>query len=186
MPADVPRGGVLSAAAIRGLLAGERPLVRGLRDPSRQLQPNGVDLTLDAVWRFDGPGALGTEDADRRLPPRVELHGSEDGCFDLSPGPYLARLQEVVDLPTDLMAIGRPRSSLLRAGVGMQNAVWDAGYTGRSEVLLVVYNARGFRVRRGARIVQLVFCRLDSRTTPYRGRFHGENLGESAEPSRPA
>ena len=33
------------------------------------------------------------------------------------------------------MALGFARSSLLRSGCGIQNAVWDAGYHGRSEAL---------------------------------------------------
>ena len=75
----------------------------------------------------------------------------------LAPGPYVARLNEAVSLPVSLAAIAKPRSSLLRAGVAVHNAVWDAGYKGRSQALVVVYNPAGFTVARGARIVQMVF-----------------------------
>ena len=183
MGPEFGRGGVLDAAAIRDLIGSERPLVRGLRDPDRQLQPNGIDLTLDSVWDFDGAGTLGAEDTARVLAPRRELGPAADGWHELAPGPYLVRVNEVVDLPDDLMAFGRSRSSLLRCGVAIHNAVWDAGYTGRSEALLVVYNPRGFRVQRHARILQLVFCRLERPTVPYRGRFQGENVvAGSADP----
>jgi dUTP pyrophosphatase len=41
---------------------------------------------------------------------------------------------------------------------------------------MVVQNHRGFRLQRGARVLQLVFFRLSSATAEgYRGRYHGEN-----------
>ena len=56
--------------------------------------------------------------------------------------------------------------------------MWDAGYSGRGEGLLSVLNARGYRLQRGARVLQLVFFRLSSPTVEgYKGRYHGENAG---------
>jgi dUTP pyrophosphatase len=49
---------------------------------------------------------------------------------------------------------------LLRCGVTVNTAVWDAGYSGRSESLLVVYQPEGFDLQKNARIVQLVFFQL--------------------------
>ena len=74
------------------------------------------------------------------------------------------------------MALARPRSSLLRCGVSVGTAVWDAGYSGRSQSLLVVYNTRGFRVQKNARIVQLVFLWLSRETTGYQGVYQHENI----------
>jgi dUTP pyrophosphatase len=75
------------------------------------------------------------------------------------------------------MALGRPRSSLLRCGVSLHTAVWDAGYRGRSQALLVVFNELGYRVQRGARLMQLVFFRLAGPVAEgYQGRFLRENL----------
>ena len=83
----------------------------------------------------------------------------------------------MVNLPPDLMALGRPRSSLLRSGVALHTAVWDAGYRGRSQSLLTVHHPGGFRLQRNARVAQLVFFRL---ATPpgqgYQGRYQGEGL----------
>jgi len=63
--------------------------------------------------------------------------------------------------------------------VGLHTAVWDAGYHGRSQALLTVYNPSGFRVARDARIVQMVFMYLArslSAEEAYQGRFQGENI----------
>ena len=75
------------------------------------------------------------------------------------------------------MALGRPRSSLLRSGVSLHTAVWDAGYQGRSQSLLTVHHAGGFRLQRDARLAQLVFFRLSSPPSQgYQGRYQGEGL----------
>jgi dUTP pyrophosphatase len=55
------------------------------------------------------------------------------------------------------------------------HAVWDAGYRGRSEALLTVWNPAGFDIQQGARIAQLVFLRLTRTTEGYRGAYQGEN-----------
>ena len=84
---------------------------------------------------------------------------------------------EIVNLPLDVMALGRPRSSLLRSGVSIHTAVWDAGYRGRSQALLVVYNHAGFRVQKNARLMQMVFIRMAQPASEgYQGRFLGENI----------
>jgi dUTP pyrophosphatase len=169
-------GSVLSAASIRRLLAADPPLLEPLSDPDEQVQPNGVDLRLASVWCMDGVGSIGAAGADRAIPERIPVAPSADGWFHLTPGTYVIRFQEVVALPTDVMAFGRPRSSLLRCGAALHTAVWDAGYRGRSESLLVVYAEPGVRLQVGARVLQLVFLRLDSATHAYDGAYQNENV----------
>ncbi len=170
--------GVLSREEIAGLLEALPPLVEGMVDPEAQLQPNGVDLTVDSVARFAGPGTLARDNRDRRLPAVEELAFDEGEELFLPPGPYLIRFGETVNLPADCMAYARPRSSLLRSGVALHTAVWDAGYSGRGAALLVVYNPHGFRLQRHARVAQLVFHRLGRATAEgYQGAYQGEGTG---------
>ncbi|HET8646693.1 MAG TPA: deoxyuridine 5'-triphosphate nucleotidohydrolase [Vicinamibacteria bacterium] len=175
MAAEPPRPpGALPAAEIRALLLADPPLASGLADADLQVQPNGLDVRLESVWLPESAGLMGA--AERAIPERRELAFDGDGWLHLPPGGYVVRLCETVNLPPDLLALGFARSSLLRSGCGILNAVWDAGYHGRSEALLAVMNPHGFRVQRGARIAQLVFFRLPSATAPYRGAYHRENL----------
>lgn len=169
-------GSVLGAEAIRALLAGPAPLAEGLDDPTAQIQPNGLDLSLESVWRMEESGAIGRTNAERQIPPRVEVLPDAAGWYQLAPGSYIIRLRETVALPLDVMAFGRPRSSLLRCGTSIHTAVWDAGYRGRSEALLIVHAPDGFRVAVGARVMQLVFVRLVKPTHAYTGTYQGENL----------
>ena len=165
--------GVLPLQQIHALIRGPEPLISEYLDLERQLQPNGFDLTLQTIARFRDSGHLGRDDAERRLATSEELPFGPQGKVHLPPGPYLVTLNEVVQLPDTIMALARPRSSLLRSGVAIHNAVWDAGYRGRGQVLLVVYNSHGFSIARNARILQLVFLALETATiAPYAGLFH--------------
>jgi dUTP pyrophosphatase len=83
---------------------------------------------------------------------------------------------EIVHLPKNIMALGRPRSSLLRCGVNVGTAVWDAGYEGRSQSLLLVHNPHGFRVQKSARVMQLVFMELTGESEGYKGIYQRENI----------
>ena len=127
------------------------------------------------MLRLTSPGLLGAAANVREPAAREEMQPDGDGWWDLHQGSYVIGYAEKVNLPADLMAFARPRSTLLRSGVAIHTAVWDAGYTGRSEALLAVLNGRGFRVQRGARVMQLVFMRLESPTQKgYTGRYQGE------------
>ena len=178
-------GNPLNREEIARLIAGANPLIGDYVALEPQLQPNGFDLTVREVAQFvlrqtqdelEG-GQLGATDADRVLAATKSLPFDADGWLVLPPGPYLITFNEVVNLPPDLMALGRPRSSLLRSGAALHTAVWDAGYQGRSQSLLTVHHPAGFRLQRDAQLAQLVFFRL---ATPpgegYRGRYQGEGL----------
>lgn len=171
-------GGALSREQLRALIDdAERPLLSQYVDLDGQLQPNGVDMTLREVSRHMGAGAIGVNSVDRSLPELEPIAFDADGWLTLEPGCYHILYNEVVDIPEDLMALGRPRSSLNRCGVTIHTAVWDAGYKGRSTSLLVVANSGGFRVQRDARVMQLVFFGMSKTTADgYRGRYQLENL----------
>ena len=175
---DGPQGGnPLDRDAIGGLIQGSPPLIEEYLSLEEQLQPNGFDLTLREVSRLTSAGSIGAGPGQRDLSATEPLSFDGEGWLSLAPGPYLITLNEVVNLPLDLMALGRPRSSLLRSGVSVHTAVWDAGYRGRSQALLVVYHPSGYRLRRGARLVQLIFFRLPKAVIQgSQGRFQDENL----------
>lgn len=174
--------GALNREAISALVRGSEalPLVAEYIDLTAQLQPNGFDLTVHSVAGLRpsaGPARLGTADQDRRLPQPRRSTTDRDDWWHLPAGPHVVTFNEVVNLPRWLMALGRPRSSLLRMGVALHTAVWDAGYSGRSQALLVVHHPSGFHLQRNARIAQLVFLPLNGPdAVGYAGRYQRENL----------
>ena len=169
---------VLSRQDIRELLDKKPPLIEGYLNLDEQLQPNGFDLTLREVALLESSGKIAVSDAERRLPTLAPLAFDGIGFIDLVSNIYAITYNEIVHLPSSVVALARPRSSLLRCGVTVGTAVWDAGYSGRSQSLLVVYNPRGFRLQRNARIVQLVFLRLSKETEGYQGVYQYENMEE--------
>jgi dUTP pyrophosphatase len=180
-------GGVLGREELLERITGEPPLVSGYPSIEEQLQPNGFDLSLAEIGAFAGAGAIGRTNASRSLPEVQPLPFADDGWVELQPGPYQIVFNETVDLPNDLMALGRPRSSLCRIGVSVVTAVWDAGYRGRSTALLVVANPAGVRLQRAARLMQLVFFTLNAATAHgYSGAYQNENLPEAAAQVRRA
>jgi dUTP pyrophosphatase len=170
--------GVLSREQLQQMIGGNPPLIEGYLDLDAQLQPNGFDLTLESIARHQGRGTIGCSNSDRVLPELIDVTFDDDGWATLDPGIYLIKYNETVSLPNDLMALGRPRSSLARSGVSIHTAVWDAGYSGRSTSLLHVIHPDGFRVERNARVAQLVFFTLSHAAgAGYSGVYMHENRG---------
>jgi dUTP pyrophosphatase len=140
----------------------------GLRED--QVQPNGVDLTVDAVFEQVSRGRIGRDGKDIGEREHVE---TDDDCYHLTPGGYVVRYAETVRIPDDHVGFLLPRSSLLRNSCMLDTAVWDAGYEGRGEGLLEVYHE--IELERGARIAQLVLADAAHQDT-YEGDYQGENL----------
>jgi dUTP pyrophosphatase len=182
---EVRRRGLLPGADPGQALGPDQALDPGQALAQRAaFQPNGVDLSLDAVWRIAGRGSLGRSNADRDLPAREPLVFGADDWLELEAGTYGLRYAEWVALPTDCGGLCFPRSSLLRMGVHIPTAVWDAGYAGRGEGLLDVRNPHGVRLQRGARVVQLVVFRLtEAARLGYAGSYQHENAAGAREPT---
>ena len=170
--------GALSSSSLRALILSDQPLIRDYRNLDTQLQPNGFDLTLESVAVHHGAGVVGQSNEDRVLPDLEPLNFDARGWVDLQPGIYHVTYNEIVALPLNLMALGRPRSTLNRIGVTIHTAVWDAGYEGRSTSLLSVMNPNGVQLQRDARVMQLVFFGVSNPPDiGYSGVYQGENIG---------
>ncbi|OGJ55196.1 dCTP deaminase, partial [Candidatus Peregrinibacteria bacterium RIFOXYC2_FULL_33_13] len=85
----------------------------------------------------------------------------------------LATTEEYVKLPNNLTAFVEGRSSIGRIGLFIQNAGWvDPGFEG--QITLELYNANSLpiKLKKGRRICQLVFCKMDNEAkNPYNGKY---------------
>lgn len=163
---------VLNSEEIRKRI--EKGLIRDYIDLNVQLQPNGFDCTLRSVAKFRSAGRIDFDNSKRILAETEKIEFKK--WVFLPQGAYKAILNEIVKLDEDLIAIAKPRSSLVRCGVNVITAVWDAGYEGRSEVGIVVHNPFGVWLEKNARIIQLVFIKLCSKTQKYSGTYKFENV----------
>jgi len=139
-----------------------RGLVESMIDPETQTQMCGVELTLQKIERFLTAGAVAFDNKERKLPETELVNFDEMGWIELTAGSYLVTFNEIVNIPKDVAAMARARSTLLRCGATLETALWDPGYRGRSQSLLVVYNPQGLKLKKNARLMQLVFLRLEN------------------------
>jgi len=140
-----------------------------------QIQPNGVDLTVETVLEQREPGRIGRDNktvGDRRP---VQPHATTEDAehVSLTPGGYVLQYAETISIPPGYVGFIYPRSSLMRNSCMLNTAVWDAGYTGKGEGLLEVHH--DIELERGARIAQVVFAEADHDGT-YDGAYQGERL----------
>ncbi len=153
-----------------------------------QIQPNGVDLTLAAVYEQNRPGRISRDDktiGDRRTisqagqesmnpaPAGQAGTSGQGGVYQLAPGGFIVQYGETITVPDGHIGFILPRSSLLRNSCMLNTAVWDAGYEGRGEGLLQVHHE--IEIEAEARIGQFVLAEANHETT-YTGSYQHENL----------
>lgn len=152
-----------------------RAMVAGLTDVRLQVQPSGIDLCVEKVETFKGYGTIDFSNEHRQLPPTEPMawveYDDQPPSLWLPAGCYKVTFKEHVRIPTNMCSMPFPRSSLLRMGVNIYGALGDPGYRGKMVALLVVYNPRGFKLEKGARLVQLVFLKLDKHQEEYAGAY---------------
>jgi len=169
--------GILSREDILKMLGASPPLVENLCDAQQQVQPNGIDLTLKEVALFSSPGSLGPGNEGRALSSTSPLVFDGLGRVDLLPGCYLVTYNEVVNLPKNIMALAMPRSSLLRCGVSIHNAVWDAGYSGQVAISHGGLQSTGISAaQERSNCSDGLFPLSREVAQGYQGAFQGENI----------
>ncbi|MCS7365709.1 MAG: deoxyuridine 5'-triphosphate nucleotidohydrolase [archaeon GB-1867-035] len=144
-----------------------------------QIQPAGIELTLREIEKFEDAGYIDLTNIKRKISKCTPLQFDADGKIFLPQGAYKVRFNEIISIPANVIGIGLPRSSLLRSGATIFSAVWDPGYKGRSESLLVVFNPHGIFLEKNARLMQLLFIKLVEKPQKlYSGKYQFENIKE--------
>jgi len=167
---------MLNREEVRRLIE-KNNLISNYCDLDTQLTPNGFDLTAAKIFQFSQAGALDFSNQERKIPQSQELIAQKEkpedkfGWWPLAPGIYKVVANEKVKLPLDLIGVAFTRSSLLRMGAFTQTGVWDAGFEGTSEFVLVVTNPLGMKLKQNARLVQLLFTKITETETGYNGIY---------------
>ena len=155
----------------------KKKLVEGYINLETQVTPNGFDLTVESVYEFRQAGALDFSNKERIVPeskgilPKKIKPQEKFGWWLLKKGAYKIKTNETVNLPNDLIGIAFARTSLLRMGAFTQHGVWDAGFKGRGEFVLVVENLKGIKIKQNARVAQLVFTKINETAQGYQGIY---------------
>ncbi|MFA5105212.1 MAG: deoxyuridine 5'-triphosphate nucleotidohydrolase [Candidatus Margulisiibacteriota bacterium] len=164
------------------ILITEKQLIEGYIDLEKQLTPNGFDMTVAMIYKFCGQGYVDFSNKERKMPECNEIApvkaniADKHGWWDLPKGAYKVITNETVNMPGNMTALAFTRTTLLRMGAFTQNGVWDAGFSGKSEFILVVENPSGIRIKQNARVVQLVFESIKDAKKLYNGIFQNKGL----------
>ena len=146
-------------------------LIKNYRNLNRQITPNGFDLTVEKIFEFEDAGSIDCSNNKREVSKTKEIRWNNNWLY-LSKDFYKVRANEILKIPLNLVALARPRSSLSRSGVAVDTGVWDAGFEGKSEFLLIVGNKNGFRIKKNSRIIQLIFIKTNKVEKGYNGIYN--------------
>lgn len=168
---------LLNQQELRDLIKSDG-LIKNYIDIDTQLTPNGFDLTAKEILKFTTSGKIDFSNSEREISDTVNIktkklnQNDKYGWWDLSPGVYKIKTNEIVDIPKNLAGFAFPRSSLLRMGVHIQNGVWDGGFKGQSEFLLKVENTNGTMIKENARLNHIVFMKMKETQNEYQGKYN--------------
>jgi len=134
----------------------------------------GFDLRVGEVFRIkEGEAFLGETERFTPETESIAKFGKEKEIV-LKPGEYvLVKTIEKVNLPDDIAAIFRPRSTLQRSGIGLFTAAAAPGYSGELSFGMCNLGKNNFRLELGARIVHILFFNTSENFSSYRGQWQG-------------
>ncbi|MHA1686023.1 MAG: deoxyuridine 5'-triphosphate nucleotidohydrolase [Candidatus Heimdallarchaeaceae archaeon] len=139
-----------------------------------QMQIAGFDLTVKEIYSFKSVGKIDFDNTKRVLP-EYNLVPLENDRWQLSPGGYLVRYNEIIKVPDFAVGLLLPRSSLMRCGATIHSALWDPGYIGKGVGLLIVTTP--IIIYRNARIAQIIFIKTETQLEKtYTGQYQNEGI----------
>lgn len=145
----------------------------------------GFDLRLGAVYTLrDGDSFLGVNDRYTVDVDEVATYDdNKSQVFELLPGQFvLMKTIEKINLPNDIVAIFRPRSTLFRSGASLHTATASPGYSGYLTFGLHNHGNSTLRLELGARIAHVLFMRVEGGIhSQYRGQWQGGRVSTHGE-----
>jgi dUTP pyrophosphatase len=135
-------------------------IISNMRDASVQKQQAGFDLTLESAYEFISGGAADFDNKERKIADCKKME-YKDGWLDLKQGAYKVTLNERFKVPADAAGVCLTRTTLIRNGAYLITGLWDPGFEGKVEMLLVVENPFGIRLKEHARVGQICFLRME-------------------------
>lgn len=135
-------------------MLGEKELLMLFPEYSDTIQPSGIDLRMDKIYRQVGSGSL--IDNEKNLPEIEELE-SVDDIYTLEPKTaYSVTIEGKIEIPTGYTMLYLPRSTLLRSFISVHTAVGDPGFYGTLQFMIVNNGQYPYKIKKGERIAQAV------------------------------
>ena len=147
----------------------KKNMITNYIDIDAQIQSNGFDLTVKGISLYHGSGTIDLDNTHRGMPEYIIIQNQ--GSHHLEFGAYLIDFNEKLKIPNDIVALGYSRSSLLRMGANIPSAVFDAGFEGYPQGMLIVNNKHGLDIHKNARVLQLIFLDRENDDSSYNGKY---------------
>nr|MDO8111445.1 deoxyuridine 5'-triphosphate nucleotidohydrolase [Candidatus Sigynarchaeota archaeon] len=156
--------------------------IEDLVDAAKQKSVNGVDITVNKVFKFASKLVIDFDNSRRKNPDLVDVPFTSvdqkdefNSYWDLDAGSYMVGYGQKVTIPMDCVGLVLPRSTLMSGGVYLASALWDSGYAGYGRGLFLVTNPHGIRLYNKARVGQIIFLKTAKKlATGYNGKYQNE------------
>jgi len=142
---------------------------------SRELEnPEGAgfDLRVGEIFKIkEGEAFLG--ETERKTPETESIAKyGKDKHIILKPGEYVSvKTMEKINLPANIAAIFRPRSTLQRCGINLITATASPGYSGELTFGMCNLGKNTLKLELGARIAHIIFFNTSENISEYRGQW---------------
>lgn len=144
---------------------------RELTDP----EGAGFDLRLGEVHEIFGDAFLGVEERQTpKIKSKIKYQSSKLNSITIHPGEfYLITTIEKVNLPQNITANFKPRTTTFRSGLFIRTGNVAPGYQGKLTFGLKNEGPVSVKLELGARIVHVQFEWVDGGGSMYRGQWQG-------------
>ena len=166
---------ILGISELHKLLKSKK-LVEGLSERElKNPEGAGFDLRIGELYEVLGSGFLGVTERETPEVKLIASHAKDGGKkIGLKPNTYyMMGTIEKVNLPKDLVALMRPRTTLFRSGVHLLLGQVSPGYSGQLNFGLVNLRPEPFYLEMGARVVHIQFFGVKGKNNLYRGQWQG-------------
>lgn len=138
-------------------MLGEKKLIELFPNFKGLIEPAGIDLPLDEIFKQVGEGSL--IDNEKNLPKIEKVSGP---IYNLEPKTsYLATIDRKIKIPKGYAMTYKPRSTLLRSFVSVETAVGDPGFYGTLMFLIINNGNYPYKIKKGDRIAQGVVYEVE-------------------------
>ncbi len=157
-------------------LVEKQNLVEGLCE--RELtnpEGTGFDLRIGELYTISGSGYLG--EAERKTCDIELVSKYEEGKVTthiIKPGDfYLFKTIEKVNIPDNLTAEFKPRTTMQRMGIFFRASNAAPGYSGELTFAIANVGPCEVKLELGARVCHVIFHEVNGKTHAYRGQWQG-------------
>ncbi|HMK53369.1 MAG TPA: deoxyuridine 5'-triphosphate nucleotidohydrolase [Methanobacteriaceae archaeon] len=147
-------------------MLGESELNKLFSSFKELIQPAGIDLRVDEIYRQAGSGSLVDDVKD--LP---DLEPLKPPLYTLKPKTaYIVTVDRKIKIPKGYSMLYIPRSTLLRSFITIHTALGDPGFYGTLQFLLVNQGEYDYTLKKGERIAQGVVFAVEG-SGEYNGSY---------------